>query len=404
MSDENNTEQWTARSWFLVTMVALMHGLNHSFYVMIAPLFVTLQVFFGFKDLSPVMAIGTAFLAPYGFSHLLFGIIADRISKSLVLGIGGLLASLFLAGAGFLSGYSALLVAVALAGFFAASYHSVSSALLTMLFPAAKGKGLGISGIGATIGLAITPAVSGWICYRYGWQASFITVGAVGSVFSLLFIFTVREAGRHTDRHDSTLKLSRVLLSLMPVIAYMVLREFCGWGSFSLVPTFAQKIHGFTVSEAGRLSMFVTLAGLVAGPLFGFISDRADRIKVLVPLTVLAATLITLLPFLGTTGIFLCAFVYGFFYTATVPVLDALIGDMTPNQVKGIVFGIIVSAGIGIGSLAPVATAAIADRFDGTAHGFHLAFALLGAVLLLSVPALLLSRRVHANIMQKPPV
>ena len=54
--------KWTRQQWFLILMISMMHGLNHAFYVMITPLFVAMQQFYGFDGLLPAMAIGSSFL------------------------------------------------------------------------------------------------------------------------------------------------------------------------------------------------------------------------------------------------------------------------------------------------------------------------------------------------------
>ncbi len=382
-SPDENPGRWSQRQWFLVVMITLMHGLNHAYYVMMAPLFVPLKEHFGFAQLSPVLLLGTAYLAPYGFSHLFFGFLSDRTNKSRLLGIGGLVSSLcFLLGA-LVPRYPVLLSAVVVAGISGATYHSVSPALLTILFPSAKGRGLGISGIGAAVGLALTPLLSGLIGEHYGWRASFAFFAAIGILFSLFFLFTVTESGRHVEASGQSPPIAwkRVILLLMPLVLYLVFREFCGWGAFSLVPTFAQIEHGYSVSDAGRLSTCVTLAGLVSGPLFGILSDRLNRGAMLIPLTLTAGGLIIWLPHNPQAYLAVTALAFGFFYSATVPILDALIGDVAPNKVKGLVFGAAVSVGIGLGSMSPWLAGTIVDRFSGEAAGFRLAFLILGASL-----------------------
>lgn len=401
-SPATDTAKATRHAWFVLIMLSIMHGLNHAFYVMLGPLYVPMQQTFHFTQMSPVLLLGTAFLAPYGVSHLFFGIIADRVNKSVIVGLGALGSSLLFILAGIFPRYPVLLVAMVGAGICAATYHSVVPALITILMPRERGKGLGISGLGAALGLAFTPLLSGWICQNFSWEKNFLFFGLGGLLFSLLFLVTVRESG-HEDSstqaagHSSSAApvLSRriVLLALLPLILFMAMREFCGWGSFALIPVFSQKIRGFTPEAAGRLAMCITLAGIGAGPLFGMLSDRVDRIRVLAPMIFFAGIMICILPFLPGPWLYAGVLLFGFFYLSTVPVLDALIGDWTPTAMKGTVFGLMMTIGIGAGATAPVAAGMLIDSQAGGVNGFHWGFWLFGGVIISALIPLYFARR-----------
>ncbi len=362
-------------------MIAAMHGLNHAFYTMITPLFVDIKDYFGFDRLLPAMAVATAFLMPYAIAHLPCGWLADRLNKSRIIGFGSLGTSVCLVAAGLIPRYGVLLAAAALAGICAASYHGVAAALITTVYSETRGKALGIAGVGSAVGLTGAPALSGWIAQHYSWQASFITFGAIGAAFSFLFLAAVREpggsrasAGRTGVSFGATIGGTIALMAVL-----MGLREFCGWGSFSLVPTFARVVHLYSTEQAGYVAACVTLAGMVSGPFFGVLSDRKGRAGVLFPLLALSSLSITVVPMLGPLALPVGAVIFGFFYTATVPIFDAYVGDAVPDRLKGRAFGLTMSIGIGVGALSPIATAAVTDMYESTGAGFQVAFIMLAA-------------------------
>jgi MFS family permease len=391
----DTTNAWTRRQWFLIVMISAMHGLNHAFYMMLTPLFVDIKEHFEFDKLFPAMAVGSAFLLPYAIAHLPCGWLADRLNKSRIIGLGGLGTSALLVVAGFVPRYGVLLAAVALAGICAASYHGVAAALITTVYSNTRGRALGIAGVGSAVGLTGAPALSGWIAGHYSWQASFITFGVIGAAFSLFFFAVVRERGdSRGDSGGSPPSLAGVIGGTIALMAvFMGLREFCGWGSFSLVPTFARVIHLYSTEQAGYVAACVTLAGTVSGPLFGVLSDRKGRAQVLFPLLALSSVSIVIVPMLGPLAMPVGAIIFGFFYTATVPIFDAYVGDAVPDRLKGRAFGITMSIGIGVGALSVVATAAVADAYMKTAAGFQVTFLMLAAGTALAIIPLMKLRR-----------
>ena len=101
----------------------------------------------------------------------------------------------------------------------------------------------------------------------------------------------------------------------------------------------APLMPGATASEVGRHVGFLSgayAAGvLISAPLWGWVSDRVGRGRILIVGLVgyVASLLLLLLPgFAGLVGIYALRGSAGFFVAAIVPVVSALVAEHTPEH------------------------------------------------------------------------
>ena len=398
----NNGIDRNGRRALSLGLTAALHAVNHAVFNMLAPLALTLNAFFHFKNLTSITYGFSLYMVFYGFCQVPMGFLSDRIPRKTMLTTGTMLNAAAIAAAAAFPEYKYFLVCMAAAGTGAAAYHPVGAAYLSDLYSESKGTALGISGIGATVGLVAGPAAGGALCVAVGWRVTFLIFAAVGFVAGIVFYLFAAEPARsgHTGSESKRTAAasgqggwSRALIFfLIAAAAVFTMRELAGWGSYYIVPIFSESIYGYSASAAGVIGGLQSIGGFFAQPLGGWLSDRIGRRRLMSVLLLFAAAFTVSVPFVGKGAMPVMVFLYGVAYTATVPIIDALIADRTPGSVRGAVFGIFMASGIGISAASPLLQAKIIDTFGASIHAFRICFTLLAAFLLVSMTLLLLFR------------
>jgi MFS family permease len=180
-------------------------------------------------------------------------------------------------------------------------------------------------------------------------------------------------------------------------------REFAGWGGFYLVPVFGATFYGFSAGAAGMISGLQSAGGFVSQPLGGWLSDRLGRRRMLTVLLVFVALFLFVMPFAGPRLLVPVVVLYGLVYSATVPILDALIADRAPARIRGLIFGIFMSVGIGFSSFSNIVLAHILDTVGTGFRGFVTGFLLLAASSAAALVFVAVSQRLQPASAPSPP-
>jgi len=149
----------------------------------------------------------------------------------------------------------------------AAFMAATAPALVTDAFPAhERGKALGINAMAIYIGLALGPALGGFLTYAFGWQSIFWVNIPIGLFVIVLSLWKLREDGapRKRERFDvpGVLTFSAGLISLL---VSMTLGEEAGWTSPPILLMLIAALFLLTVfvlieTKKGTAAMFdVTL-------------------------------------------------------------------------------------------------------------------------------------------------
>ncbi|MBI3830608.1 MAG: MFS transporter [Planctomycetes bacterium] len=383
----NNASQ--RRILFAVT---LLHGATHLYTIFLSPLNPELQRFFGLENDRGVTFFQTVYLAVYALSNLVAGLLVTRYSPRALLTAGPLLNGLGVLGMSLLGPqhYTGMCLMTALGAAGGGLYHPVANVLLTSTFPHEKGRVLGIAGIGASLAFMIGPYGSGELVHSLGWTWQGVTLlfGSAGIVCSILaFFFVPSGAGHQTDGasplrpagSDVEARLRTVLYFAAFAMLVMGAREVVAWGSTNITALFLKNVHGDN-SRAGFLLAMIFTPGLVVQPLAGRWSDSIGRERVLFVSMVLLALAAYLIPLTPSEWLIAPYLLFGTAMLATIPTFEALVADRTPVALRGLVFGIIITAGIGIGSVGPYLAGAVADAGGKTPEAYRNVFWVLAAL------------------------
>src|SRR6266850_4000837 len=143
-------------------LAGALHAFTHVYHVALLPLYLLIRQDFHLDKLGRATLLVTAMMIAYFLPSFPMGVLADRVSRKKLLGIG-----LFINGLGFIllglaPTYGLALAAVIVAGIGGSFYHPAATAMIARLFPVGTGKALGLTGVGASVGFFIGPIYAGW--------------------------------------------------------------------------------------------------------------------------------------------------------------------------------------------------------------------------------------------------
>ena len=374
----------------IIIIYAVLHGLNHSFNLILPPLYLSIRDDFELDKLSLVMLFGTIYFITYAVMNLPFGLLADRHSKKKILVFGALLNSIAFLIAAWTRSYNVFLFSMFLAGLGGGTYHPVANALISNVFKGMVGRAFGYIGMGAGIGLFVGPFLSGLIGHHFGWRMSLISFGIFGCLVAAGFsIIMPEDEVSESKEKRKHLTVKAFIMTLAPVVLVFGLRDFSFWGTTAMTPAMSQNIYGFSKQTAGLLLGLMSLTGVLSQPLAGTLSDRFGRRGVVAIALIIAGLIQITLPYLNPIIIFPAAMIAGFMILSTVPVVDAIAAEVVHPSLRGQMYGILLTIGLLIGAFSPYVTGLAYDYEGGYGLAYLLlgAFALAGAIMTSTIPA-----------------
>ncbi len=173
--------------WFMLFLVFLATTINYLDRQVMGLLKPTLEAEFGWteKDYSYIVM---AFTASYALGNLLMGRFVDRVGSKIGYAVSLVVWSLASIGHGFVKSTMGFLFArtalgVSEAGNFPAAIKSVAE-----WFPKKeRALATGIFNSGATVGAILAPILVPFILGHYGWQETFVWIGAAGLLWLILW-------------------------------------------------------------------------------------------------------------------------------------------------------------------------------------------------------------------------
>lgn len=251
--------------------------------------------------------LATLFLVSYMIFSPAFGVLGERMSRWVLVGLGTIVGSLATGWTGLAGSFATICAARCLVGVSEAAYAPVAPTLLADLYPIEK-RGAVLSWFYAAIpvGSALGYAVGGAVASHFGWRWAFLSLVAPGIVAGVLPMFMkdprgeVREAvsraadpaaNRAGDGVPSAEKQSPPSGSLSRVGAYLALSRiasyrYCVAGmtamTFALggisfwMPRYIHETRGYSTLAQVNLVLggIVVVTGLLATLAGGYLADK----------------------------------------------------------------------------------------------------------------------------------
>jgi MFS family permease len=386
------------RSHLTLALASLLHAFTHAYSVMLVPLYLLIRDDLHLKYVSSVSLIVTLYGLVYSLGSYGAGVLADRFNRKALLGIGLLGNALAITAMGLTRRYEMLIVLGLLAGAFGTLFHPAANALAPAHYPRSPGMAIGLLGMGSGLGFFAGPQFAGWRAQSAHWQWDSIAqwqkpcieLGVVGIACGILFLFLAREARPQTEngQSESHPPLGAALRWRVALVALLLmLRDFAGIASHTLLSLYVQRSWGFDVKRAGFLIGAMMLIGIVANPLCVWLSPGRRRLPMYCLLALLGACFVASVPFISIVSVLpmMCAFQAC--QLGSYAVSDAAMLERVPAAVRGRVVGLFLTIAGTFSAMAPFTLAYWVDLLKDRAaqpHAYIPLFVIVGIMLALS--------------------
>ena len=328
----------------------------------------------------------SAFTLAYGISQLPAGWLADRIGARLLItiGISGVAISGLMVGLS--PTYTIMVIFLVVMGILGGGYHPAASPIVSASVDRSKrGRALGLHQIGGTASFFLTPLIAVGIAAAAGtWRSSFIMLAILTFIFGIIF-YVMLSRRTNASQPEATTQDNQIetasptgLSRLIPFIILGVVIQVATFSAISFVPLFAVDQFNTNETVGASLLAVAQFAGLWAGPLGGYLSDRIGKVPVMLAVALAAGPAIYLLNVASLNwSIYVILLVIGACQYVGMPVSESYIIGHSPQRNRSTILGFYYFASRGGPGLLMPAMGWLADRFS-----FGIAFTVVGAAML----------------------
>jgi len=229
----------------------------------------------------------TGFVIVYMLTSPIFGAMADRWPRKVLIAAGVALWSLATGAAALAVGFWTFLLARALVGVGEAAYATLSPALLSDFYPPnRRNRILTIFYVAIPLGSALGFVLGGALGERFGWRAAFLICALPGLALAAMAL-AIRDPGRGRFDSDAAQAPPRWLEAIPALLRN---REFvlavAGYAAVTFAsgaladwfPVFLQRHRGMSVELSGRYVGLSAVVGGLGGTLVGgLLGDALKR-------------------------------------------------------------------------------------------------------------------------------
>lgn len=374
------------RSHATLALCAVLHAFTHAYATLLVPLYLLVRDDLGLPGVGRASAIVTVYGLVYCFLSYPAGLLADRFSRSLLLGVGLLGNALAVAAMGLTRRYELLMLWSVLGGAFGAIFHPAANALVPAHYPRSPGMAIGLLGIGSGIGFFAGPQFAGWRAQAanwhfssvVNWQRPLVEAGLAGFVVGVIFLLIAREAPRpaaarrpaagegqpprpspptrasRASRAEPAGALGPALRGAVVRVALVLgLRDFAGIATLSLASIYLQRAHGLDAARTGLIVGSMMLIGVVVSPLAVYLSGGARRLPVLAGLLLAGGAVVATTPLWPARSVLWVLMTFMAFQLGSYAVSDAAMLERVPGAVRGRVVGLFLTVAGALASASP---------------------------------------------------
>ncbi len=312
----------------------------------------------------------SAFFWFYLVMNVPAGSLADKYGAKRTLGVAASLWSVCSALTGAANHYLHVILARIGVGVGEAASFPVNARIVTNSFPPEeRGTAVGFYTSGLRLGFAVTPVLMAWLISTWSWRFAFYVTGAGSLLWVVLWYFTYKEPQAEQSSAGDAVKIPwMALLSNRTVLGLVLCKFFQDYLFYLFVtwlPAYLIMGRGFTLMKMGWYASLPWIAGAIAQPLVGWVSDWFIRRGISITLS--RKFIIIVMQFMAASvvaaGYVDDAIVAVWLLTlsvacesASTSILWATCTDVAPPAAAGSLAGIMNTAGALAGTLAPTAT------------------------------------------------
>lgn len=284
-----NTPKLLSRAWLTVALLCVVGCLNYLDRTMIATMRESVVHSIPMTN-AQFGLLTSVFLWVYGIFSPFAGFLADKFNRSKVI-IGSLLVwSVITALTAHVKTYEQLIITRALMGISEACYIPAALALIVDYHRGptrSVATGIHIAGImvGQSLGF-----LGGWIAEKYAWTMAFNIFGIIGIVYSLLLVFTLRDAPKSVSSTtqtapEATIKFIPAIkhvfnsFSFILTLIYFSLLGIVGWMIMGWLPTYYREHFQVSHATAGLYATGYIYPAALVGVIVGGILPTGGAAK-----------------------------------------------------------------------------------------------------------------------------
>jgi MFS transporter, Spinster family, sphingosine-1-phosphate transporter len=231
-------------------------------------------------------ALATAFLVSYMVAAPIFGILADRMARWVLVGIAVAVWSLASGASGLAQTFSLLVLARCFVGIGEAGYGPAAPAMIADLYPVERrGTMLAWFYMAIPVGSALGYALGGIVSQRWGWRAPFLLVVPPGLLLAgccLLMPSPARPAMAPARRRRPILADYQSLLTIpsyvLNTLGMAAMTFAIGGFSFWMPAYLHDAAHAGDLATVNtRFGLITVVAGIVATLAGGWLGDHLRR-------------------------------------------------------------------------------------------------------------------------------
>jgi FSR family fosmidomycin resistance protein-like MFS transporter len=374
--------------WLISAGHAFTHWYTATFYLLL-PL-IGKELGLSYTEIGVIMAVQNAVGA---ITSLPGGMLVDVVGKKGYL----MAASLFWVGFPYAlmsltHNYWMLLVCVSLVGVGNNLWHPAALSTLAYRYPHRKGLVIAFHGMGGNLADGLAPLVVGALLIWFSWRTVVVMNVVPGLVMAVMILLMLGAFTMTSSRGDAInaagksrgmkayLKDYGQLLrnrALMLVSIGSAFRTMTQVGLLTFLPVYLAYELGYSPFAVGVCLAALQVAGLVASPIGGHLSDRLGRKRIVMASMILSGVVIVLMAFAGKgpAFVFFVALV-GFFLYAMRAVMQAWAIESTPKDMAGSGVGLQFGTQAFGSAFAPALFGIIADTYS-----IHTAFLFLAGLI-----------------------
>jgi MFS family permease len=352
-------------------MTTVLHGFTHAYGTLLVPLYLLMVADLHLRGVSAAGFVVTLSGIVYCLGSYPAGVLADRVDRKWLLGIGLMGHALAMLAMGLTRSYEVLVMLGVVAGVFGALYHPCANALVPAHYPRNPGLAIGVLGMGSGLGFFAGPQYAGWRAESAGWrlgavadwQRPCVEMGVVGVAFAVLYLAFAKEARRATG--DAVRKavmpprmsteeivmeyepappgtyLSRAMRwRVAGIAAVLGCRDFAGVASMTLASIYLQKAYGYSAKQAGFTIGAMMLTSIVVSPLAVVLTQGRRRLPALSGVLVAGGAVLCLVPFFPRGWILPLMCLFQTFQLSSYAMSDAAMLERVPAEIRGRVVGL----------------------------------------------------------------
>ena len=280
----------------------LAHLAHHLITALLVPLLPFIRDEFAL-DYTRAGLVISAFGVVYGVSQLPAGWLADRIGPRTLITIG--ICGVAVAGLliGLSTTYIMLIVCLVLMGLLGGGYHPASATMLSAVIePKRLGRAMGFHMIGGGVSYFLAPLVAAGIATAWGWRGPFLTLAIPTFILGIIFYQALKRrapANKFKPEVTTTPVEAQAapgrLYRLVTIIVMSSSIQATIYSIVSLMPLFLVDRFDISKGAAAASIAIVYSAGLWAGLLGGYVSDRIGRIPIMLAVCFAAGPAVYLL-------------------------------------------------------------------------------------------------------------